>query len=191
MADRPLRKGAGVDRVEAWGRFLELVQEQSTLVLSTSGPDGAPLATPLFYLPKMASGWQAGLADGTSAVHPPEPEAPDQRTTSGPAVPMWLHWLSSPSSRHSHALSRDGRAAVSIHGCSHSWTEIRGAQLEGVVELVEDPLEREGLLSLYVERFQLDSQHAERMGRSALYRFVPRWIRYLDNRSGAFGRWEF
>lgn len=108
-----------------------------------------------------------------------------------PEEGMRLFWLSSPKSRHSRAIAVDPQVALSIHGQTWRWDEIRGAQFEGTVGIVDDPAERDRLLARYRERFSLDDSFGQRMAASHLYRFRPRWVRYLENGAGGLFRWEF
>jgi len=140
-----------IEESEARRLLGELLERESTLVLSTAGPHGAPL----FYVP-----------------------------LPGPA----LYWLSSSSSRHSRALA--GEVAVSIHASTFRWDEIRGAQLRGEASAVEAPDERAAVLAAYRARFALPASFDAAIERSTLYRFRPRWARYLDNALGFPGRVE-
>lgn len=101
-----------------------------------------------------------------------------------PGEDISLYWLSSPSSRHSLAL---GQVAVAIHASTWKQNEIRGAQLEGRAELVEKSPE---LLAAYKARFALGDAFDRAIASSELYRFTPRWVRYLDNAQGFGGRIE-
>jgi uncharacterized protein YhbP (UPF0306 family) len=105
-----------------------------------------------------------------------------------------LCWLSSPTSRHSQAVARDGRAAAAVYASTFDWQGILGAQLEGWVEVVEEPWEREAILVAYLRRFGLDESFGQVIGKSLLYRLLPTWARLLDNAAGFGGkaevRWE-
>ena len=101
-----------------------------------------------------------------------------------------LHWLSSPRSRHSLELAVRPEVAVAIHGSTFRWEEIRGAQLEGVAGIVDEPAERARLLAAYRARFDLGPTFEEAIARSVLYRFVPTRARLLDNALGFPGKVE-
>lgn len=105
-----------------------------------------------------------------------------------------LCWLSAPSSRHSRAVALEGHAAAAVYVSTFDWEGIQGAQLEGRVEVVEDPWEREAILVAYRRRFGLDDSFGPIIGKSLLYRLLPTWARLLDNASGFGGkaevRWE-
>lgn len=170
-------------------------------------PAGAPAGTPDDLEPAagpaVAPGWVAPVATPGRSTPAATPGRSTPATTPGRSTPAVtpggdgghrlpaLFWLSSPSSRHSQAVAVSRRAAVSIPGNTRDWSEIRGVQLEGEVALVDDPLERQKQIARYVERFGLDARHEARIAASGLYRFTPRWARYLDNRAGGLGRWEF
>jgi uncharacterized protein YhbP (UPF0306 family) len=143
-----------ISEAEARERLQDLIEQESTLVLSTAGADG-PSGAPLFFVP----------GEGGA-----------------------LYWLSSPSSRHSREL--EGQVAVSIHASTFRWEAIRGAQLRGTAAVVEAAEERAALLQVYRRRFGLDESFDPLIARSALYRFTPRWARYLDNGLGFPGRVE-
>jgi uncharacterized protein YhbP (UPF0306 family) len=162
------------DPIPATGELLqqarELLQAESTLVLSVADAHGQPHATPVFYL----------LAE-TSGL--PNPACPSPTS-------LDLVWLSSPHSLHSACLQADPRAAAAVHRPTFAWREIAGLQMRGLCSVVEDPA-RAALLPLYCERFQLGSILSLAIRRSTLYRFRPTWARLVDNRRGFGWKQEF
>lgn len=101
-----------------------------------------------------------------------------------------LCWLSSPTSRHSQAVEAQGWAAATVFASTFDWAAIRGAQLEGRVEVVDGP-DRTEVLAAYTARFSLGETFAPTIEGSRLYRLVPTWARLLDNSAGFGGRVEF
>ena len=53
--------------------------------------------------------------------------------------------------------------------------------MRGICSMVEDA-ERSSLVDAYRARFQLGAVPSLVISRSCVYRFRPRWIRYIDNR---------
>jgi hypothetical protein len=93
-----------------------------------------------------------------------------------------LFWFSSPSSRHSRNLAKDGRAAVAVYRSTEDWRKICGVQMQGKAEKILDRTLRRRITHDYSMRFGLGSLFRVAMARNALYLFRPCWIRYLDNR---------
>lgn len=111
-----------------------------------------------------------------------------------------LYFLSSPSSRHSQNLMHDARVAATVHGDGQAWQAIRGVQIEGAVQLIEDPALLEEAARTYAERFDFlrgllddssDGPVALRgpVASSRFYVLRPAWIRLIDNTLG-FGHKE-
>ena len=143
------------DQVRMVARFLK---SQTTLTLATAAHNGAPRATPLFYL----------AADG-----------------------LILYWLSDASSEHSRSVARRPSAAISIYRPADDWKKIRGVQMRGRVSTVSGAERREPIVKEYKRRFRLGPRMDPAIARSTLYRFQPRWVRFMDN-SRRFGfRFEF
>jgi uncharacterized protein YhbP (UPF0306 family) len=142
---------------------VELLRSQSTLALATCDAGGTPRVAALFYLPVCVPG--EGLR---------------------------LYWFSSSASRHSRNLRRDPIGAVTIYRSTDQWKQIRGVQMRGRVEVVNDRARRESIAREYAERFRLGAMLDAAMSRSRLYEFQPCWLRYTDNveRLGyKFERW--
>ncbi len=94
-----------------------------------------------------------------------------------------LIFLSDRHSLHSRNLDRDARAAVAIYPQIEDWRALRGVQMQGSARQVE-PGERRRAQALYQRRFPFVAAFSELIGDSALYRFVPAWVRWIDNRRG-------
>lgn len=102
-----------------------------------------------------------------------------------------LYWVSSSSSRHSRNLASGREVEAGVHTATDRWKEIRGVQMRGAVQVVTDSREREEVLRSYAGRFGLGPALRMALTQSTLYRFVPSWIRMIDN-SRHFGyKYEF
>lgn len=99
---------------------------------------------------------------------------------------LQLYWVSSPSSMHSLNLANSVDVSVAVYSATDRWKEIRGVQMQGKVQLVTNPRERKAVLRAYVDRFHLGTIFRLAISGSNLYKFMPFWIRYLDN-SKRFG----
>lgn len=95
-----------------------------------------------------------------------------------------LYWFSSRSSLHSRNCARSPQASVAVFRTTRDWQKIRGVQMDGAVSLIRDPAVRRQVVGDYRARFGLGDRFASTIGRSALYCFVPAWVRYLDNSRG-------
>lgn len=94
---------------------------------------------------------------------------------------MRLYWVSSLSSAHSHQLAREPRAAVSIYRPTDDWKKICGVQMRGDVTRVVPKQKRKTITDVYCSRFNLGIFFRPIISRSALFYFIPSWIRYIDN----------
>jgi uncharacterized protein YhbP (UPF0306 family) len=92
-----------------------------------------------------------------------------------------LYWFSSPASLHSRNVAGNPEAACAVFAATANWREICGVQMHGVVSKVADRTLRREISEAYRERFHLGNMFRLAMAKSALYRFRPHWIRYLDN----------
>ncbi len=106
-----------------------------------------------------------------------------------------LYFLSSPTSRHSQNLLRDARVAATIHADGQAWQAIRGVQIEGAVELVEEVTTLAQAARTYAGRFDFvrgllddgdDGPVVLRgpVANSRFYVLRPAWIRLIDNTLG-------
>jgi len=112
-----------------------------------------------------------------------------------------LIFFSSSDSRHSTNLAANPGASAAIYGEYRRWQEIKGLQMEGIVEPVTGTLAKAKAMAIYLKRYPfvkeffsdpgaLSSQVVSKMTRVSLYVFRPRSIRYLDNQGGFGNRWE-
>ena len=77
--------------------------------------------------------------------------------TAGPAGPwaaavffasdaeLRLYFVSDPNTRHGRDLAADPRVSATVHGDCAAWSEIRGLQIEGTVEILEGAARTLGL----------------------------------------------
>jgi len=100
-----------------------------------------------------------------------------------------LIWVSGQRSRHSRNIAAAGRASVSAHNTVWSWNEIAGVQMEGEVSLIPLGPARERAWEVYKAKFPSALEFEDEVMRSEFYRFVPKWIRLIDN-NVAFGHKE-
>ncbi len=108
------------------------------------------------------------------------------------AETLRLYFFSDPQSQHSLDLTQDPRAAAAIYPECRDWQDIRGLQLQGEVHPVPPGPEWEAAWLLYATKFPFVSELKTVVERNALYVFIPRWARLVDNRRG-FGfkqEWE-
>jgi 4-hydroxy-3-polyprenylbenzoate decarboxylase len=105
-----------------------------------------------------------------------------------------LYFVSDPGARHIQNLLHEPRVAVTVHGASQGWQEIRGAQIIGDASPVAGTVERIAGLSLYAAKFpfvtkwlpSIDAlgRAIEKIGTVELYQVAPRWTRWIDNTRG-------
>lgn len=93
-----------------------------------------------------------------------------------------LLFVSSPKSRHSLNITANGHAAVTIYNETWTWQEIAGVQMEGHVHHLPAGPGREHAWEVYKARFPFVAEFEDEVSRSEFYRFVPRWIRLIDNK---------
>lgn len=135
----------------------EFLATHNTLTLATVNDDGAPYACDLFYA-------QIGAT---------------------------FYFLSDPKTRHAQNLTRAPRVSVTIHGTARGWQEIRGVQMIGIAQRVDKRAERARAFAAYARRYafvramlprvELLGRAHEIFGLVELYKFVPRWARWIDN----------
>lgn len=94
-----------------------------------------------------------------------------------------LIFLSDKNSLHSKNLTREARAAVAVYPQVEDWRALRGVQMQGSVHEIQ-PEERARAQAIYQRRFPFVVAFSELIGDSCFYRFVPTWIRWIDNRRG-------
>jgi uncharacterized protein YhbP (UPF0306 family) len=102
-----------------------------------------------------------------------------------------LVFVSGAQSRHSLNLEAEARAAVTVHNETWNWQAIAGVQMEGRVHRIPPGLGREQAWEAYRAKFPFVAEFEAEVARSEFYRFVPEWVRLIDN-SVRFGfREEF
>ncbi len=107
-----------------------------------------------------------------------------------------LYFLSDPKTRHIQNMQRDARVNGTIHAATRGWQEIRGVQIAGHAQRVENRAEA---YELYVKKYPFVTQwlpNAEILGRVLdklglieMYKITPQWMRWIDNGEG-FGHKE-
>jgi uncharacterized protein len=147
--------------------LLAVLQETNTLTLATLDPDGAPRATPLFF-----------------AVDP----NPNRVSIGNLVRPFSLLFLSDPASAHGLDLARDPRTSAALYPGETDWRSLRGAQMKGHAERLQGEAS-ESALTTYRQRISIAAELEATVARSAVYRFIPAWVRLIDNRRG-FGHRE-
>ncbi len=150
------------------GVVCELLAGQTTASLATQGADG-PWVAAVFFA-----------------------STPDLR----------LLFLSASSSRHGRDLTVRPDVAMEVHENATDWASIRGVQLMGRAHR-RTGADREAALGLYLDKFpdiarmvhapegSDERAIAGRLTSAAVYCFVPRWIRLIDNSRGFGFKEEF
>ncbi len=92
-----------------------------------------------------------------------------------------LIWTSGQRSRHSLNLAASGQAAVTVYGETWNWSEIAGLQMEGDAAIIPLGPARERAWEVYKSKFPFVGEFEDEISRSEFYRFVPHWIRLIDN----------
>jgi len=64
-----------------------------------------------------------------------------------------IYFLSTPNTRHTKNIAREGRVAVTINGDYYHWKEIKGVQIEGKVHLITEAKENKEALDVYLKKF--------------------------------------
>jgi uncharacterized protein YhbP (UPF0306 family) len=97
-----------------------------------------------------------------------------------------LYFYSDPASRHSRNIQRDPRVALTARIESMDWHEIRGIQIEGIAEVVDDPKAHDRAWRLMCEKFPFYESFTDVVANLKMYRITPEHIRWTDN-SVSFG----
>jgi len=113
-----------------------------------------------------------------------------------------LYFVSDPRTRHARDLTEQARAVAAINADCARWSDVRGLQIEGTVDVLEGASRVRGI-GIYLARFadvkalfdmprsKDEETIAARLRAANLYCLRPRWIRLIDN-SRWFGfRQEF
>ncbi len=132
----------------------QFLLRQSTLTLATVSQAGAPAAADLYF----------------AADHV-----------------LNLFFVSEPGARHAQNIAANAEVAATVHAPAWDWKDIKGVQLEGRCEAVTGKAERVSALARYSRKFGFVSSLSAAKGatflaRHTVYRIVPYWIRWLDNR---------
>jgi uncharacterized protein YhbP (UPF0306 family) len=100
-----------------------------------------------------------------------------------------FYFYSDPASRHTRNIQRDPRVAATMRLESMDWHDIRGVQIEGIAERMDDPADRDRAWRLMCSKFPFYESFTDVVAHLGMYRITPRWIRWLDN-SVSFGHKE-
>lgn len=93
-----------------------------------------------------------------------------------------LLFLSSAKSRHSLNIAAKASAAATVYNEAWAWQDIAGVQMEGDVRPIPAGPERERAWQIYRIKFPFVVEFESEVSRSEFYRFVPKWVRWIDNR---------
>jgi uncharacterized protein YhbP (UPF0306 family) len=103
-----------------------------------------------------------------------------------------FYFLSDPQSRHIQEAHQSGQTSAAIHAFASTWKEIRGVQMSGRIEPVNNSVEALQVLKEYLKKYPFTREFfgkdaslnlrsfGDRFG-VKLYKFVPGLIYYLDN----------
>jgi len=141
----------------------------STMTLATVGNDGQPHAAAVYFAADETA-FSAKLTVTSSQISPAESS-------------LSIFFFSDLSSQHSLDLAINPRAAVTIYPEVFEWQQIRGLQMRGEVQLIPKGAGWDYAWSLYQAKFSFVSTLKPIVRRNALYRFIPTWLRWLDNRT--------
>ena len=100
-----------------------------------------------------------------------------------------LYFYSDPASRHTRNIQRDPRVAATMRVESMDWHDIRGVQVEGSAEQMDDPADRDRAWRLMCDKFPFYESFTDVVAHLGMYRVTPHWIRWIDN-SMSFGHKE-
>lgn len=93
-----------------------------------------------------------------------------------------LFFFSDPKSQHVRDGMENPQAAVAIHPECSDWRDIHGLQLRGRVERVAAPEAWRAAWEIYTAKFPFVAGLKAIVSRNALFVFIPKWIRLVDNR---------
>ena len=108
------------------------------------------------------------------------------------AVDERLHliFVSSDSAAHSRHLARDPQAAMTVYAHTDEdagAAAIHGVQLHGRCARIDGADARQHAWNVYSRRFTFIADNhvlAQRVKQEQFYRFIPTWLRWIDNRRG-------
>ena len=99
-----------------------------------------------------------------------------------------LWWVSKPEARHSRELAARPAAAVTVYAHRDAPDQIHGLQLRGVVATAVTVRDAgfAAAFERYASKYPFVAEGALRAAveAQAFYRFVPSWLRWIDNRRG-------
>jgi uncharacterized protein YhbP (UPF0306 family) len=72
---------------------------------------------------------------------------------------------------------------------SMDWHDIRGVQVEGIAEQMDDSADRDRAWRLMCDKFPFYESFTDVVAHLGMYRVTPHWIRWIDN-SVSFGHKE-
>ena len=91
-------------------------------------------------------------------------------------------FVSSPRSRHGLNVAANSKAAVTVYNETWTWNEIAGVQMEGEVHHLPTGSGRKHAWEVYKAKFPFVVEFEGEVSRTEFYRFVPKWIRLIDNK---------
>lgn len=99
-----------------------------------------------------------------------------------------LYFVSSPETRHCRQLAADARVAVTVHEDYAHWRDIKGVQIEGLVDAVA-PADLPAVRERYAAKFPFVGALAgapivAALARMGWYRVTPRRVCFVDNAAG-------
>jgi hypothetical protein len=104
-----------------------------------------------------------------------------------------LIFLSAAHTRHAQNIAATPRVAATIQENYENWEEIKGIQLEGITQQLQDK-DRQAAIQLYTTRFPFTLQAGSSM-KTALtkvnwYQLIPDRLYFIDNSQGLGHRTE-
>lgn len=103
-----------------------------------------------------------------------------------------LYFVSDSRTRHARDLAGGSTAVATVNPDCGRWTDVKGLQIEGRVEILDGVARLQGLKHYLLKfadvkaLFEMPTTKdeetiAERLKAANLYRLTPRWIRLIDN----------
>ncbi len=109
---------------------------------------------------------------------------------------LTLYFASGHDTRHARDIARSGLLALTVFAPTHKAAEIHGVQLRGRCVALEPESEPAvTALNVYLQRYPFIAASLTiraALERDGLYRFIPTWVRWCDNRQkfGFKQEWE-
>ena len=107
-----------------------------------------------------------------------------------------LYFFSAPDSRHAENLAANARVAVTIQEDYKDWREIKGIQLEGIVERIDSLVTKGKAIAIYARKYPevikrftdpTSGVFYKAFLKVKFYRVLPERVCYIDNAQG-FGK---